>query len=180
MYTSGLLVALVGLFPSSIRQQPNWLEDYSKAYWQCQKAEKPLAVFVGSGTNGWNRLSQDGLLSLEIQELLSKNYVCLYVDTTREACQELATVFEMPNRLGLVISDSKGQVQAFRHEGNLRTPDLLRCLRRYGDPQRIVALTESNPSDEAPARSPRFVESTYVAPAYVAPSYSSFRTGRSC
>jgi len=180
MYTSGLLVALVGLFPSTIRQEPSWLEDYSQACGQCQKAEKPLAVFVGSGSKGWNRLSRDGQLSVEIKEFLSKNYVCLYLDTTREAGQELATAFEMPNRLGVVISDSKGQVQAFRHEGDLRAPDLMRYLRRYADPQRIVASTESNPTNEAPPRISRYAEPAYVAPSYVAPSYSSFRTGRSC
>jgi hypothetical protein len=180
MYTSSLLVALVGLLPSSIRPEPHWLEDYSKAYRQCQKAEKPLAVFIGSGSKGWDHLSRDGELSAETKEFLSKNYVCLYLDSTREAGQELATAFEMPNRLGLVISDSTGQVQAFRHEGNLRDPDLMRYLRRYADPQRIVASTETNPPDPTPARISRYVEPAYVAPTYVAPSYSSFRTGRSC
>jgi hypothetical protein len=75
-----------------------------------------------------------------------------------------------------VISDSNGQVQAFRHEGNLRTEDLLRHLRRYADPQRIATATESNPSDDPPARSYRYTTPVYEAP----PSYSSFRTGRSC
>lgn len=180
MYTSGLLVALLGLFPSSIRQEPSWLEDYSQACRQCQKAEKPLIVFIGSGTKGWNRLSRDGQLSVETKEFLSKSYVCLYVDATREAGQELATAFEMPNRLGVVISDSKGQVQAFRHEGDLRAPDLMHYLRRYADPQRIVASTESNPSDQAPPGVSRYAEPAYVAPSYATPSYSSYRTGRSC
>ena len=90
-----------------------------------------------------------------------------------------ANALEMPKRLGLVISDSKGAVQAFRNEGNLRESDLMRYLRRYADPQRMVVATESNPSDEAPARSPRFVERSYPAPTYYSPP-SSFRTGRSC
>ena len=179
MYTSGLLVALLGLLPSSIRQEPSWLEDYSQAYRLCQKGDKPLAVFVGSGAKGWNRMSKDGQLSPEIKDFLSKNYVCVYVDATREAGQGLATALEMPKRLGLVISDSKGAVQAFRNEGNLRESDLMRYLRRYADPQRMVVATESNPSDEAPARTPRFVERSYPAPTYYSPP-SSFRTGRSC
>jgi len=185
MYTSALLVALVGLFPSSIRSEPKWLHDYSQAYWQCQKVERPLVVFLGSGSEGWNRLSRDGQLSAETKELLSKNYVCLYLDINREAGQELARTFEMPNGLGIVISGSNGTVQAFRHEGDLRGPDLLRYLRRYADPQRIVASTETNPSDEPPARISRYVEPTYeaptyAAPTYFAPSYSSFRGGRGC
>jgi hypothetical protein len=180
MYTSGLLVALLGLLPSSIRQEPNWLEDYSKAYHLCQKAEKPLAVFVGLGSKGWNRLSKEGQLSAESMHFLSKNYVCVYIDATREAGEELAVRLEMPNRLGLVISDSKGGVQAFRHEGNLRESDLMRYLRRYADPQRMVVRTESNPSEEAPVTSPRFVERSYPAPIYYSQPSSSFRTGRSC
>jgi hypothetical protein len=185
MYTSGLLVALVGLFPSSIRSEPSWLEDYSQAYRQCQKAEKPLAVFLGSGAKGWNRLSRDGQLSPENKELLSKNYVCLYIDTTQEAGQELARAFEMPNHLGVVISDSSGQVQAFRHEGEVQAAELTRYLRRYADPQRIVSSTETNPSAEPVVRTSRYVEPayeapTYVAPSHVAPSYSSFRGGRGC
>jgi len=181
MYTSGLLVALLGLLPSSIRQEPTWLEDYSKACRLCQRAEKPLAVFVGSGSKGWNNLSKEGQLSAESKDFLSKNYVCVYIDATRVAGQELATALEMPNRLGIVISDSKGGVQAFRHEGNLREPDLMRYLRRYADPQRMVVSTESNPSDEAPpVTSPRFVERSYPAPIYYSQPSSSFRTGRSC
>jgi hypothetical protein len=180
MYTSGLLVALLGLLPSSIRQEPNWLEDYSKAYRLCQKAEKPLAVFLGSGSKGWNSLSKDGQLSTESKDFLSKNFLCVYIDTTQEAGQELATRLEMPNRLGLVISDSTGGVQAFRHEGNLRDSDLMRYLRRYADPQRMVVSTESNPFDEAPVSSPRFVERAYPAPIYYSQPSSSFRIGRGC
>jgi len=181
MYTSGLLLALVGMFPSSIRQEPIWLEDYSQGWRQSGKLEKPLAVFIGSGANGWNRLSQDGRLSTEAKEILAKNYVCVYLDTNREAGQELATAFEMPNHLGVVISDSTGRVQAFRHEGDLQTQALIRSLRRYADPQRIVASTESNPTDEPPARTYRFAAPAYEGPSYYTPpSYSSFRTGRSC
>jgi hypothetical protein len=176
MYTSGLLLALVGLFPSSIRQEPIWLDDYSQACRQCGQLEKPLAVFIGSGAKGWNRLSKGGQLSAETQEVLSKNYICLYLDTNRKDVPELANAFEMPNRLGIVISDSKGRVQAFRHEGDMQTQVLMRNLRRYADPQRIVASTESNPSDEPPPRTYRFATPVYEAP----PSYSSFRTGRSC
>ena len=176
MYTSGLLLALVGLFPSSIRQEPTWLDDYAQAFRQCGQLEKPLAVFIGSGPKGWNRLSKDGQLSAETKEVLAKNYVCVYLDTNRDGGQELATAFEMPRHLGIVISDSRGRVQAFRHEGDMQTQVLMRNLRHYADPQRIVALTESNPSDEPPPRTYRFATPVYEAPL----SYSSFRTGRSC
>jgi hypothetical protein len=176
MYTSGLFLALVGLFPSSIRQEPLWLDDYSQACKQCGKLEKPLAVFIGSGQKGWNRISQDGQLSPETKEILAKSYVCVYLDANRNGGQELATAFEMPNHLGIVISDSSGRLQAFRHEGEMKNESLMRNLQRYADPQRIVSSTESNPSDEPPARTYRFAAPVYEAP----PSYSSFRTGRSC
>ncbi len=176
MYTSVLLLALAGFFPSTVGKEPTWLDDYSQACKQCQKVEKPLAVFIGAGSKGWNQLSRDGQLRPETLELLAKKYVCLYVDTTRKAGQELAIAFEMPNRLGVVISDSKGRVQAFRHEGELASQDLARYFRRYSDPQRIIAFTESNPTDEPAVRSYRYDNPGYVTPAY----YSSFSTGRSC
>src|SRR5262245_13807064 len=176
MYTSGLLLALAGLLPSTVNREPTWLEDYRQAFGQCKKVNKPLAVFIGSGSKGWNQLSQDRQLNAETKEILSKNYVCVYLDADRKEGRELATAFEMPNRLGIVISDSHGQVQAFRHEGDLRAEELLRRLRRYADPERIVARTESNPSDEPPAKSYYYTTPVYQSP----PSYSSFRSGRSC
>ncbi len=174
MYASVLLIALTGPLTLNTSKNPVWLDDYSLACKQCLKLGKPLALFVGSGAAGWNRMTRDGHLSEETAEILAKKYVCLYVDTNRKEGRELAIALEMPNHLGIVISDSSGGYQAFRHEGDLRNQDLNRYLTRYSDPQRVVTTTESNPGDDPP---PRYSRPEYsVRPA----SYSTFSVGRSC
>jgi len=174
MFTSVTLVALSGLLPLTTSKEPVWLQDYASARSQCEKVGRPLALFVGSGPEGWKHLSQDGQLSSETTQILAAKYVCLYVDANKKAGRELAVTLEMPRHLGLVISDSTGHLQAFRHEGDLRTQDLQRYLYRYSDPERLVTTTESNPGEEPPVRIYRSERS--VAPA----SYSSFSVGRSC
>jgi hypothetical protein len=175
MYASVLLVALTGPMALDTSKDPVWLTDYSLACKQCLSLGKPLALFVGSGSAGWNRMSKDGQLAEETAEILAKKYVCIYVDANRKEGRDLAVALEMPNHLGIVISDSTGAIQAFRHEGDLRSQDLTRYLRRYSDPQRVVTTTESNPGDDPP---PRYSRPEYysVTPA----SYSTFSVGRSC
>ena len=174
MFSTVLLIALTGPLPTNLSLSPVWVEDYALGCKQCQKAGKPLALFVGSGSAGWQHLSRDGQLSQETAEILSQKYICVYVDTNRKEGRELAMALEMPNHLGMVISDSTGHYQAFRHEGDLRSEDLNRYLRHYSDPQRVVTTTESNPGDDAP---PRYTGSNNaVTPA----SYRSFSVGRSC
>jgi hypothetical protein len=174
MYASVLLIALTGPLTLNTSKEPVWLNDYAAACKQSQKLGKPLALFVGSGSAGWNRMSRDGQLSEDTAEILAKKYVCIYVDTNRNEGHELAVALEMPNHLGIVISDSTGTYQAFRHEGDLRAQDLNRYLHRYSDPQRVVTTTESNPGDDPP---PRYYRPQYsVTPA----SYSTYSVGRSC
>jgi hypothetical protein len=174
MFTSVLLLALTGMSPLNNNSEPVWLNDYSLACKQCEKSGKPLALFVGSGLAGWNQLSREGQLSQESGEILTKKYVCLYLDTNQKAGSDLAIALEMPNQLGIVISDSTGRYQAFRHEGNLKATDLNRYLKRYSDPQRVVITTESNPGDAETVQNPQGDRN--VVPA----SYSSFSRGRSC
>jgi hypothetical protein len=176
MYTSVLLVALAGFVPSLTSREPVWWEDYSQACRQCQKIDKPMAVFVGSGSGGWNQLSRGGRLSDDTNELLAKSFVCVYVNAKSGHGQELATALEMPNHLGIVITDSTGRLQAFRHEGDLSSADLARYLQRYSDPQRLVVSTESVQRGEAPVRAYRSEKPIYGGP----PPRSSFSIGRSC
>src|SRR5262245_8008408 len=174
MFTSVLVLALTGPMGINPNQEPIWLDDYGSGCKQCEKVGKPLILFVGSGAQGWKSLSRDGQIGQETSEILAQKYVCVYIDTNRKEGRELAMALEIPNHLGIVISDSTGHYQAFRHEGDLRNQDLNRYLRRYSDPQRVVASTESNPGDEAPARYSG--SSNVVAPA----SYRSYSVGRSC
>jgi hypothetical protein len=157
MYTSFLLVALSGLVaPADTTASPAWLTDYSKASQIVARANKPLAVFLGAQAD---KVSSEGQLSPEAKQFLADNYVCLHIDPATAQGKQLASAFEMPGGIGIVISDRKGKVQAFRHEGSLDNTSLVRQLVYYADPQVVVRATESNsgnrvssyPPSEAPA-----------------------------
>jgi hypothetical protein len=140
MYTSTLLVALLSV--PGAADTPTWSSSYSAACKECESAKKPLAVFLGSGKTGYNKVARDGELSPECRRQLSSGYVCVYIDTSTESGRRLASEFEMPSRQGIVISDRGGSVQAFRHEGDLTNADLNAYLERYASGP-AVSTTET-------------------------------------
>lgn len=147
MYTSFALLALAGfLAPADVKESPSWLSNYTEARKLGEKEQKPIAVFIGTGEAGWQKLCSEGKIGSEAEQLLKQKYVCLYVNTATKHGQQLATAFEMADNLGIVISDATGRLQAFRHEGDLVRGDLVRYLNRYSDPTRQVRTTETNPS----------------------------------
>ena len=142
MYTSFLVLALTGSVAADAAN-PTWQNDYVAARSQVQREGKPLAVFIGSGESGWEKVSA---LSNEVKQVLANKYICVYVDSKIDEGKRLADAFEMPGGLGIVISDKTGDLQAFRHEGNLSNEALTTYLVRYSDPNRVVQTTDSNPS----------------------------------
>jgi hypothetical protein len=142
MYTSVVLFALSGAVAAG--DSPSWLNDYSAARQQSASQQKPLAVVLASGNAGYNKLSRGDELSDAVKQTLASKYICVYVNTGTNEGQQLATDFEMPNGLGIVISDRTGRLQAFRHEGELSNNDLERALQRYADPERVARTTETN------------------------------------
>jgi hypothetical protein len=183
MYTSILMLAL-SVTPSADPTAPSWYTDYGTASRQSAAAKKPLAVILGTGESGWEKLDREGRLTTEAKGLLSDKYVCVYVNTETPSGQRLAKAFEMPNGRGIVISDRTGDVQAFRHQGDLNNRDLVRYLERYSDPDRAVRTTESSTAQRssyyAPPAAP-VVAPPVLAPGYFAPPAgfypSSCRTG---
>ncbi|MCI0462986.1 MAG: hypothetical protein L0Z62_39065 [Gemmataceae bacterium] len=182
MYATLVLVALSGFsMPALVMETPAWLTDYREARQRGKEGGKPLAVFIGSGRSGWEQVSRAGKLGNEAQRVLASHYVCVYVDSTQPAGQRLAKAFEVPDGLGLVISDFSGEIQAFHHRGDLADQDLNRYLRRYTDARRAVQMTETNPVRQV---------SYYPAEVPAAPGYSTswapssspryFGGGRSC
>ena len=171
MYTSLVLFALSGFSsPAEMTASPSWLMDYSLAREQGKNDKKPVAVFVGSGKEGWDKLVRNGSLAKEQNKLLAASYVCLYLDIATEEGKRVAGLFKLENGPGLVISDHSGQYMAFHHAGDLAAPDLTKYLSRYSDPERAVRTTETNPSSE--------VRSYYAPPPT---GYQSAPTGgRSC
>ena len=144
VYHSVVLMAVVGFFTSL--GEPSWVKDYEAARKLGKAASKPLAVVIGHGRAGWDKLSEEGRLDREARSLLAANYVCVYVDTEHIAGQKLADELDIRHDVGLVISDQSGRHQAFRHDGELSKQALAKHLRRYGDPDRVFRYTEG--SDE--------------------------------
>jgi hypothetical protein len=161
MYTSMTLLALSGLLaaaPSPSR--PSWQKDYLTARKIGKSEGKPLAVFIGSGEKGFENVSRNGKITQEMQDILAKKYVCVYVDTAKEANQRWARAFRLDN--GLVLSDRTGEIQAFRHEGSLARRDLTRYLEKFSDPDIEVRTTATHVEERA---------SYYAPPAPVVQGY---------
>src|SRR5690242_7708497 len=113
MYTSALMIALFsGLLPPAVVDAPAWQTQYEAARTLGRQGGKPLAVFIASGDAGWNQLLADGRLSKETKRILAAEYVCLYVDVSAADGKQLAAAFAVTSGLGLVISDSRGDLQA--------------------------------------------------------------------
>lgn len=137
MCTSLVLFALAGVFTPGITD-PSFA-DYSVGMRRSEREHKPIAVFIGNGAKGWQKVSQEGKFSKSIHECLSRDYVCVYIDAEKQ--ESLAQAFEMDGP-GLIISSAGGRLQAFRHQGELANEDLESYLGHYSDPERVVRRTE--------------------------------------
>lgn len=131
MHTSLLLVALMGPGAApTASEAPSWQTSYSAALAEGREQGKPVAVFVGRGPAGWQKVGADGL-SAEARKALAANYVCVYVDATQPKGQKLATAFEIGTGTGLVLSTKDGENQAFSHDGSMSNAELERSLNRH-------------------------------------------------
>jgi hypothetical protein len=172
MFTSAVLVALSGLLAQGelIPERPTWLNDYGVASKRGIAEQKPLAVFIGTGEAGWDKISKEGELGKEAKQLLEAHYVCVYVDMNKRAGRALAAEFAISDGVGLVISDRSGGLQAFRHDGTLKPKELERSLRRYANPDRVATSTETRED----------LEPRPVQPVYAPIRYAPVSVGRSC
>lgn len=144
MQTSLLVLALSGCFQvAAVIPPPTWQEDYATAWKKGHDEKKPLVVLVGAGAGGWQKLSKEGELGKDVKALLSDHYVTVYLDTTQEAARKYAQSFSLNGTTGIVISDRSGDLQAFRHQGELSNSDLTYYLQRFAEPNRTVATTET-------------------------------------
>jgi len=179
MHTSIVLAALTGLLaPAEGASAPTWLSDYAQARRLGAAQKKPLAVFLSSGKENWGKRATEGSLGGEVRRLLAGRYVCVNVDTTTEEGRRLASSFEMPNGLGLVISDRTGQLQAFSHAGELAGADLARYLERYAASDRVVETTETHTTGRtsfypAPPTTSSLNPATFQG--WIQPNYGYFR-----
>jgi hypothetical protein len=171
MLTATLAFALLGGFsPGANATLPNLHTDYAQARSVASADNKPIAVFIGRGTDAMGRMLADGSIPADAAQLLRDRYVALYIDTDTAAGKELAGRFALTG--GLVISGPGGGVQAFRHSGTLSGSALTKQLSQYataGQPTTTVGATV------APGSSGVVIPASgqYVVPQYnVAPQYA--------
>jgi hypothetical protein len=131
-----------GISPSALSPEPAWLTDYSAAQTRVAAVRKPMAVFVGSGVNGWGKVVRDGSLDPELKRLLATKFVCVYVDMDTAAGRSLAGAFEVAGK-GLIISDRAGASQAYSLSGDLTRDELSRTLAKYAEPDHEVRTTDT-------------------------------------
>jgi len=159
-----------GLSPSTLSPEPTWLNDYATAQTRVAAVRKPMAVFVGSGKDGWGKVVRDGALDPELKKTLAQKFVCVYVDTDTTAGRSLAGAFEVASK-GLIISDRVGTSQAFSLSGDLTKDELSRTLAKYGEPDREVRSTESVVREAPVVTRPVVQPVVQYAPVYV-PQYA--------
>jgi hypothetical protein len=143
MYTLMAVVALTtSVSTATLSPNPTWLDDYGAARARVAAAGKPMAVFVGSGQDGWGSVVRDGSLDPALNKLLADKFICLYVDTTTAGGRALAGAFEVAGH-GLVISDRKGASQAYSLSGDLTKAELVRALEKYAEVGAEAQATET-------------------------------------
>src|SRR5207244_601320 len=95
MYTSLLYLALAAAAPPGEKTSPDWVTAYGQAQRLGQSSNKPLAVFMAPGKDGWKKLSTDEKLNAEALKELADGYVCCFLDTTTEDGKKWAKAFDM-------------------------------------------------------------------------------------
>ena len=75
--------------------------DYRQARDLAAKEQKPLAVIIGSGSTGWEKVVP---MADRTATAMRAGFVCVYVDKTTPEGEKLAKAFEM-NDAGVIISN---------------------------------------------------------------------------
>lgn len=152
---------VAGFSAANVPAVPSWLDDYSAAIKSVASAHKPMAVFVGSGKDGWQKVVRDSAVDPATTRLLAQKFVCVYIDTDTSTGRALAVTFQVANR-GLIISDKSGLAQAYSLSGTLTKDELRATVAKYSEPTAVANGTESIVR-EAPLAPP--------APVYSPPVY---------
>jgi len=155
----GLLVLAGYLVAPTV--QPHWQTNYNLALTKGGEVQKPLAIVISSGKDGYDKLVRDGKLNGEARKVMSAGYICVYLDASKEGNKRLIKAFDIRSGVGLVLSDRRGEFQAFHHDGPLTEGELLRQLQRHAPAQTVVTRS-----------SPVSTQAETAAPPQPAPVYS--------
>jgi hypothetical protein len=199
MHTSLVLIALMG--PGAAPavagpEAPSWQDSYRAARAAGRERGKPLAIFIGSGPAGWDKLTGEGGLTAKARQRLADDYVCVYIDRAKPAGQSLAEAFEVGTGAGLVLSTKDQSGQSFWHAGTMSQAELEGALQKFASVTTVTqteqlsrtrvsyypnAGSNASPVTQATAYQPvmsyapqAIYAPTYAAPASYAPSYGGF------
>jgi hypothetical protein len=123
-------VMYAGAAGKEARMGPMWMKDYATALKCSREQHKPLAIFVGCGEDGWRKVVRGGKSGAEVEHMLSKEFVCLYLDAESPAGKRMAETLKVPGDMGLVLGDRNGEHIEHRHVGAMSNDDLSDCLSR--------------------------------------------------
>jgi hypothetical protein len=163
MYSSIALLAMI--LPVANEPSVSWQNNYRIAKAAAVSKQKPLALFLAPGKDGWKKLLSEGAFSAEIQRLLAENYVAVFIDQDSDYGKKITELFGVEGQTALFISSRDGDLQAFRHDGTLSESDLAVALNRYSAATHVVVTTEN--LDIATSRA----TSSYSSPAPVYQNY---------
>jgi len=144
MFASLTMMVALALSPEIGTHSLKWEHDYRQARSIAASVNKPLAVFVASGENGWKKVVREGKLEAEAEKALAGQFVIVFVNQETDSGRKIADALQLSGKQGLVISDRTGKLQAFRQEGDLSASDLSQRLTRYSNPNFVVTTTETN------------------------------------
>lgn len=109
---------------------PIWMKDYATALKCSRQEHKPLAIFIGCGKDGWNNIVRGGKLGKDLEDMLSKEFVCVYLDAETPEGKRLASTLKVSDGMGLVLGDRNGEYIDHRHSGAMSEGELSGCLSR--------------------------------------------------
>jgi hypothetical protein len=142
-FSLGILPIITSLFLHPVATTTMWETDYNKAKQIALETHKPMVVVVGEGKDGWNKLSPETSFDGTIEKMLTKGFVCVYVDSSTNTGKALADALDVHTNTGLVISDKSTKLQAFSKEGTVSTVDLVNVIARYTEAATPVTTTET-------------------------------------
>lgn len=109
---------------------PMWMKDYATGLKCSREQHKPLAIFVGCGADGWRKVVRGGKPGAKVENMLGKEFVCVYLDAETPAGKQMAATLKVSDDMGVVLGDRAGTYIDHRHNGSMSEDELSDCLSR--------------------------------------------------
>jgi hypothetical protein len=129
---SAMLTTIVLVVASEVAAMPAWHMSYPQALADAARADKPLFIVFGDGSQFVTRfLNREPYQSDAVERALSADYVRMFVDTSTESGRALEAEFGARDPSRLVVLDRSGRWQVYRRSGNHTSDQVLAVLAEY-------------------------------------------------